>query len=305
MKARFCFGNFRPDRHWWILVQLGYGFALNLAQVIMPASNIHSKVYLVLLFLIVFLVVEFKAQPFKFASTTAVDLMLNTFLVVLLVVATSFIPPQSVSEHREWSEIYAVIILFCFGGCLALGVYQVSRWLCTSAHAKGVEQGQRAQFGWQFRDCVVAMLLLPDAELTGRVANFGDHDLEMLKNCTETIITMLFSSQVTKNRLHQRLIPGDKHEVWSYEAMQLDVWEKIQRGKLARSVSRSYRVRGWLLQMSLEACQEWEMSEFRAPHRTTSQLASSFQGTLPHIKRVVDKLGFHSGGGIMTRSQFR
>jgi len=329
-KARFCFGNFRPDRHWWILIQLAYGFALNLAQVIMPASNIHSKLYLALLFLIIFLVVEFKAQPFRFAANTAVDLMLNTFLIVLLVVATSFIPPHAAadSSNRSWNEVYANIVIACFAGCLILAAYQVMCWICASAQAKGIVEGHRAHYGWQFRDCAVAMLLLPDSELTRRVSSFGDHDLNMLKCCTETIITMLFSAQVTTNRLHQRLIPGHEYHVWNYEEMQLDVWEKIQTGHLANRVSRSYRVRAWLLQMSLKACEQSQkelgVSHFRNARKsgfmhqsfsemsstaaagaanTASSLAMTFKGHRPHVARLLQALEIDAAP--VTRSSFR
>jgi len=254
-KARFCFGAFRPDRHWWILIHLSYGFLLNLSQVMTPSSNVHSKVYLSLFFLVIFLVLEFRCKPYKFTENNVVDIMFNTLLIALLIVSTSFIDSGTVSQSQRdtWNEIYAAFVLVFFAIGLAWAIWRFTHWIWSVAQHKGIIEGERAEYGWQFRDCVVSLLLLSDKNFMRRLCALGDNDLKQLRHATDTIISVFFGAHTSPSLMRQRLIPGHEYKVWNYEHMQLAAWEQIESGELRRRVAHSFRARVWLLQMAIAA----------------------------------------------------
>mmetsp|Transcript_27084 Transcript_27084/g.62644 ORF Transcript_27084/g.62644 Transcript_27084/m.62644 type:complete len:1463 (+) Transcript_27084:64-4452(+) len=253
-KARFCFGSIRPDRHWWVLVQLAYAFAVNFSQVCTPTSNIHFKLYMTLFFLILFVIIAFSFEPFKFAENNRVDIMFNVLLVTLLVLATSFIDPDQLSESEVeyWNNAYAYVIVALFLLGFIWAASHVFLWfLGKFFEKKGVHEGKRAQFGWEFRDCTVAMLLVDDVKLLKRLSELGDYDLYNLKHATRTMISVLLGEQVSKRSWKQRLIPGDEFKLWNYHDMQLMASESIGNGHFELKVAQSYRVRAWVLQMAM------------------------------------------------------
>jgi len=266
VKARFCFGSFRPDRHWWILMQLAYGFTANLSQVVTPASNVHSKLYMALFFLIILLVLEFRAAPFKFAENNIVDWLFNTTLIGWLIVATSFVDHSSLnqSELDYWNQLYAMLAVLMFGFVLAWAMFRFISWLWRNAQHRGVLEGHRSHSAWTFRDCSVAMLLISDKEFMRRVSSLGDYDLLMLQDATNTIISVFFGSHVHRSRLAQRLIPGESFKVWNYQEMQLQAWEQIVSGKFRNHISNSYRARAWLVRMALAAEEQRESIDWQS-----------------------------------------
>jgi len=81
-KYRFCFGSLRPDCWWWVLMNLIFGFSLNLLQVVLPGKNVQEQVYTTLFALIMFTSFQFYIQPLKFTANNRVDLTFKISLIV-------------------------------------------------------------------------------------------------------------------------------------------------------------------------------------------------------------------------------
>jgi len=279
-RARFCFGSMRPDRHWWILVQLLYAFAVNFSQVATPSSNVHFKLYMTMFSLIVFVIVAYNCEPFKFAENNHVDILFNCLLVMLLVLATSFVDSSSFSadELQRWNNIYAYSILVFFVLAFLWACSHVVRFFFSKVvERKGFSEGKRAQFGWEFRDCTVAMLLMPDKELLRRLSNLGDYDLYNLKHATKTMVQVLLGAQTSKWSWKQRVMPGEQFHLWNYHDMQLQACEQIGTGFFAQKVAQSYRVRAWVLQMAMQ------LSEVHSSFESTTSPHLFPHTTSPHL----------------------
>jgi len=220
-----------------------------------PASNVHARVYLMLLFLIPYAIIQFNAKPFKFRQNNRVDLSFHVFLITLLIVATSFIDYDDLSrrEHEYWNNLYADLILTFLGFCVVAALLSFIHWLWSTWQHRGNLEGKRAQYAWLFRDCAVSMLMLPDQKLLTRISSLSDYDLQTLRGATETMITVLFGAQVRSRTLQQRLLPHDPFRMWDYKDMHLNAWEEVVTGAFHERVHTSYKVRAWLTKLVLAA----------------------------------------------------
>jgi hypothetical protein len=255
-RYRFCFGAVRPDRFWWIIVQLTYGTVINLTQIVFPAKNVHSQVYFLLLTLVFLSIFEFRAWPLKFNDNNWVDLTFRLSVVVFLIMATSWIDTSTMNEVEieEAEVVYSVIIMigFTFAGAFAL--YHIFRWLLSLCHPTGTSQRHLTQTVWKLRDVSTAMLMMTPEQLTNSLTKMGEHDLDVLRDASTTMIHVFLGRQVSLHRRRQqRVMMGGGFRAWDHNATVLKLLKDAESGALERRVLHGYRLRLSLLKLSRAA----------------------------------------------------
>ena len=95
VRYRFAFGSVRPNRYWWILLQLCFGFMMNFIQAV--TRDAHSQLYWLISGIMAFTFVQAVSRPFKFLENNVVDLTCKTVLILFLVFATSYIDYSNMS----------------------------------------------------------------------------------------------------------------------------------------------------------------------------------------------------------------
>ncbi|CAK0903702.1 unnamed protein product [Prorocentrum cordatum] len=255
-RYRFCFGSVRPDRFWWIIVQLTYGILINLTQVVFPAKDVSSQVYFLLLKLIFVSILQFRVWPFKFDDNNWVDLTFKLSLVVGLIMATAWVD-NSTADEQDMSEagiVYSWVIIICFGWAFVFASCNFMWWLWTACCASDMTQGRLAQTVWNLRDVSAAMLMLEDKDLVARLQTIGDHDMNTLRQATTTMIHVFFGRQVSLHRRRrQRMIMGGGFRAWDHNATVLQLLKDAESGLLETHVLQSSRFRLSLLKLTRAA----------------------------------------------------
>jgi Ca2+-binding EF-hand superfamily protein len=264
-RYRFCFGSVRPDRFWWIIVQLTYGTVINLAQIIFPAKNVHSQVYFLLLTLILLSILQFRTWPFKFNDNNWVDLTFKLSLVVLLIMITAWIDTSALDEDdiNHEDAVYAVIIICGFIWALSFAAYHFSCWLVTFCYPTGLTKNRLTQTVWNLRDVTGAMLMLKDKDLVNKLSLISEHDLDGLRQATTTMIHVLFGQQESLHeRRHQRLIMGGGFRAWDHNATVLRLLKDTESNVLETRVLQSCRFRLSLLKLARAALAPSDLNSY-------------------------------------------
>ncbi|CAK0800083.1 unnamed protein product, partial [Prorocentrum cordatum] len=259
-RYRFCFGSVRPDRFWWVIVQLTYGTVINLTQVVFPARNLRSQVYFLLLTMIFFSIIQFRAWPLKFRDCNWVDLTFKLCLVVFLIMTTAWIDTSSMDENdmKDTEVVYSVIIMVGFIWAGSFAAYHFVAWLISCCYPSGFTQGRLTQTVWNLRDVSGAMLMLQDRDLVKRLMTLGEHDLGSLREATNTMIHVFFGKQTSlHSRRQQRMIMGGGFRAWDHNATVIQLLkEDTESGLLEAHVLQRCRFRLSLLKLSRAALAE-------------------------------------------------
>ncbi|CAK0807758.1 unnamed protein product [Prorocentrum cordatum] len=253
-RYRFCFDTKRPDRWWWVIVKMSFGLSICLVQVVLPANNVHSHIYTSVLAMFTMIVILYGAWPWKFDSNNWVELMCKITLAVLLMLTTSFIDVNSISQverdrmNNVWAHIIVCTVIGAFAVCAALFVADIA----APMQNVRVKQVRTARAMWHLRDMSLALLMMPEKEYAKRLATVGDSDRALLLEVTKNIKNVIFGQQESSRWMNQRLIAGREYEVWDHGQRVLGFLQESTSGRLQERLDQSMRFRRRLLELAVE-----------------------------------------------------
>eukprot|EP00929_Paragymnodinium_shiwhaense_P113110 TRINITY_DN81374_c0_g1_i1.p1 TRINITY_DN81374_c0_g1~~TRINITY_DN81374_c0_g1_i1.p1 ORF type:complete len:1400 (-),score=286.43 TRINITY_DN81374_c0_g1_i1:15-4214(-) len=249
-RYRFAFGALRPDRWWWVLVRISYSLGLTVCQI--WSRTVHLRIYSVTFLLLIYAVMCFHLQPFKFRKNNLVDLGLQGSLLFFLLIATSFIDTSRIDakqlETTRHDFAILAIVLLAIGA--AHSCQGFASWLYSLYHPKATQLGKMQALANQFRDVMVAVLMLPDDVYHRAIFTLGEMDQLRLEAVLETLVPVFLKKQPNKNFFDQRLVPSAPFELWDAGRTSMEVLKGSADGAFDRQVAASARQRLRLLQLA-------------------------------------------------------
>eukprot|EP00930_Biecheleria_cincta_P092607 TRINITY_DN8259_c0_g2_i2.p1 TRINITY_DN8259_c0_g2~~TRINITY_DN8259_c0_g2_i2.p1 ORF type:complete len:1211 (+),score=137.59 TRINITY_DN8259_c0_g2_i2:532-3633(+) len=267
-RYRFAFGALRPDRWWWVLVQVFFGFLTNLVLAI--SSNAHASLYLSVFVLVIFTGLEYIVLPFKYPENNFADLCLKSALVIFLILSTSFIDHSVLSKEYEDEQnkffghlLFAIILLAV--ACIALSILY---WSLTLLCPERSETASNARILWRFRDVMLAQLMMPEHEALQKMSQLSQYDILKLESATQTVVNILFGQQFSPAWRHRRLIRGATSQMWNYPSMFANLMQQIESGDCSAKIKANGEVRKCLVLFAAA------LREHGSDRQSTSSMAS-------------------------------
>lgn len=248
-RYRFAFENYRPDRWWWILIELTYYLFLALAQVV--TQRVHMRIYLLTFILITNMVVCFEIQPWKYIKNNLVDMTLQICLTGTLVTFTSFIEREAMEDDEftysidvlaVWALIF--IIVACLAAACGFGA-----WLFSLIKPPHGEMARILTLAVQFRDLVTQLILMPHKDFMTSVEELNEFDQKRLNDVMTTLVSLFLEKQPDMKLFHQRRMPGIPFGIWD----QRDTTTKVLKSSVEGEAASVLHEQSWdrLLMMIL------------------------------------------------------
>jgi hypothetical protein len=231
---------------------MSFGLSLCLVQVVLPANNVQSHIYASALFMFLITVIMYGSWPWKFDSNNWAELMCKIALIILLMLTTSFVDVNSVSqsERERMNEVWAHIIIFTLIGAFVFTLVLFIQDIVSSMQHVRIKQVRTARAMWHLRDMSLALLMMPEKEYARRLGAMGDSDRALLMEVNKNIKNVIFGQQENSSWLQQRLIAGKQHEVWDHGQRVLGFLRESKSGGLRERLDHSMRFRMRLLDLA-------------------------------------------------------
>jgi len=222
----FAFGDFRPDRWWFCLVELCYAVCFMLVQVATPSLYLRIYVWTILVEGYVFLC--FRLQPYIFIKSNKVQQGLQACLLLFLIISTSFVNAETMSadELQRIRDSYGVLALVVMCCGMLYAVQGFLAWLM--AYMAPALAGDLLEtkvnvykLALEFRDMAHQICYLSDEAFMNSVEALSEVDQLRLKEVLRTMVPIFLKLQPGRRLLHQRPMPGVPFEVWDRHAVTL------------------------------------------------------------------------------------
>jgi hypothetical protein len=236
VRYRFAFGVLRPDRWWWCLVQMCYGFGFMIVQVVTP--TVHSRIYVMTWLVEAYAFFCFYFGPYKFKQNNAVEVSLQACMLFFLIIATSFIDtdrlsPEELEATRNSFSIAAILVL---GLGIVVAVQSWINWMVSVVLDKysPLIHYHIATYSLavEFRDVASKVCLLPDHGFINAVSRLSEMDQTRLQETTRTLVAIFLKFQPSAHLRHQRVMPGVPYQVWDRRVNAIEVLQASLEGKV-------------------------------------------------------------------------
>eukprot|EP00812_Abedinium_dasypus_P007977 NODE_201_length_1823_cov_273.823529.p1 GENE.NODE_201_length_1823_cov_273.823529~~NODE_201_length_1823_cov_273.823529.p1 ORF type:complete len:580 (+),score=145.42 NODE_201_length_1823_cov_273.823529:3-1742(+) len=216
-RYRFIVGALRPNRWWWILIQLLFSLAIVLVRA-MANGSVHVELYGITFVLLALCVLELIVQPYKFVITNKVSCTMNCSLLIFVITSTSLLDAityDSAAEVELMRNLCAAVCVVLILGALAFALFGVgSSLLSQRAACPGAISAVAMRVAFEFRDVVAELSLLSDRDFLAALVRLGEVDMEMLRTAVCTVVAVFLQQQPATSFLRQRVMPGTPYQVW-------------------------------------------------------------------------------------------